>query len=136
MLQRFNAPTNYSGFSTSVRSTRLPFAMLKPLTVKNRQLVGGFAKSSPATGVGRTIKRGSGALMNSVLRRLFSGVRKPWTRERKYQTRLGSWNSTAANCIFGCNDVRDTWKSWYAGKNRATMGGTISAIATHADAAL
>ena len=82
--------------------------MLKPLIVKNRQLAGGFAKSSPATGVGRTIKRGSGALMNSAARRLFSGVRKPWTRERKYQTRLGSWNSTAANCMFGCKDARDT----------------------------
>jgi len=39
---------------------------------------------------------------------LFQGVRKPWTRERKYQTRLGSWNSTAANCMFGCKDARET----------------------------
>src|SRR5262249_16701247 len=97
-----------SGFSTSVRSTRLPFATLKPLTVKKRQLTGGFAKISPATGVGRTIKRESGALMNSAARRLFSGVRKTLTRERKYQTRLGSWNSDAANCTFGCKDARDT----------------------------
>src|SRR5947208_4993789 len=98
----------HSDFNTSVRSTRLPFAILKPLTVKNRQLSGGLAKSSPATGVGRTIKRGLGAFMNSAARRLFSGVRKPSVRERKYQTRLGSWNSTAANCIFGCKDARDT----------------------------
>ena len=62
MLERFQE-TNYSGFSTSVRSVRLPFAMLNPLIVKNRQLSGGFAKSSPARDVGRTIKRGSGALI-------------------------------------------------------------------------
>src|SRR5262249_10166037 len=90
MLQRFISSTNHSGFSTSVRSTRLPFAMLKPLTVKNRQLSGGFAKSAPAAGVDTTIKRGPDALMNSTARSLFSGVRKPCTRERKYQTRLGS----------------------------------------------
>src|SRR4051794_19050134 len=108
MVQRSTLQTPHCGFNTRVRSTRLPFVMLKPLTVNNCQLGGGFAKSSPATGVGRTIKRGSGAFMNSDARRLFRGVRKPSTRDRKYQTRLGSWNSTAANCTFGCKEARDT----------------------------
>src|ERR1700746_1639530 len=98
---RFNASTSHSGFSTSVRSTRLPLAMLNPLTVKNFQVRGALAKTAPATGVGRMIKRGPDALMNSVARRLFNGVRKPFTRERKSQTRLGSSNSTEANCMFG-----------------------------------
>src|SRR5437764_15438818 len=62
----------------------------------------------PRNGRLRAIKRGPVPLMNSAARCLFSGVRKPWTRERKYQTRLGSWNSTAANCMFGCKDSRDT----------------------------
>src|SRR6478735_5370812 len=109
--KRFNAlslQTIHSGFNTRVRSTRLPLVMLKPLTVNNCQLGGGLAKSSPAKGVGRMIKRGSGAFMNSAARRLFRGVRKPSTPERKYQTRLGSWNSTAANCMFGCKEARDT----------------------------
>src|SRR5439155_27276271 len=89
--KRFNALSlqmTHSRFNTSVRSTRLPFAILNPLTVKNRQVAGGFAKSSPARGVGKTIKRESGSLMNLEARRLFSGVRKASTRERKYQTRL------------------------------------------------
>src|SRR5205807_2345241 len=98
---------NYYGLSTRVRSTRFPFAILRPLTVKNSELCGAVVKSDPARGVGRTIKRGSGALMNSAARRLFSGIRKPFTRERKYQTRLGSSNSTEANCISGRKDARD-----------------------------
>ena len=82
--------------------------MLKPLVEKNFQCCGEFAKSVPATGVGRTIKRGPDMLMNSVLRRLFNGVRKPFTRERKYQTRLGSSNSAEANCMFGNKEALDT----------------------------
>ena len=52
-------------------------------------------------------KREPGALMNSVARRLFNRVRNPFTRERKYQTRLGSSNSAEANCMFDCSDARD-----------------------------
>src|SRR6516162_1395729 len=92
----FNALTSHSVFSASVRSTRFPFAMLKPLTVENFQVCGALAKTAPATGVGRMIKRGPDAPINSVARRLFNGVRNPFTRERKYQTRLGSSNSTEA----------------------------------------
>src|SRR5437899_9601093 len=107
-LQRFNTSTNHSDFSTSVRSTRFPFAMLKPLVENVCQLAGRLTNSVPATGVGKTTKRGPGALMNSGARRLFSGVRKPFTRDRKYQTRLGSSNSTDANCMFGCKEARDS----------------------------
>src|SRR5213080_3246380 len=115
-LQRFNfeslrehcASTNHSGFSTSVRSTRFPFAMLKPLVEKNFQCCGELAKSVPATGVGRMIKRGPDMLVNSVARRLFNGVRNSFTRERKYQTRLGSSNPTEANCMFGNKETRET----------------------------
>src|SRR6266496_6327885 len=106
--QRFNPSTNHSDFSTSVRSTRFPLAMLKPLVENVCQLVGRFAKSVPATGVGKMTKRGPDALMNSGARRLFSGARKPFTRDRKYQTRLGSSNSTEANCMFGCKDAPDS----------------------------
>src|SRR5206468_650509 len=107
-LQRMITSMNHSGFSTSVRSTRFPFAMLKPLVEKNLQCCGEFAKSVPATGVGRMIKRGPDKLMNSVARRLFNGVRNSFTRERKYQTRLGSSNSTEANCMFRCKEARDS----------------------------
>src|SRR5437773_9794397 len=106
--RRFNALTNHSGFNTSVRSTRFPFAMLKPLVENVCQSAGPFANSVPAAGVGKTTKRELGAVMNSGARRLFSGVRKPFTRDRKYQTRLGSSNSTDANCMFGCKDARDS----------------------------
>src|SRR6266567_7367492 len=106
--RRFNALTGHSGFSTSVRSTRFPFALLKPLVEKNLQCCGEFAKSVPATGVCRMIKRGPDMLMNSVARRLFNGVRNPFTRERKYQTRLGSSNSTEANCMFRCKEACDS----------------------------
>src|SRR6266403_4425021 len=107
-LNRYIVKRSYSGFSTSVRSTRFPFAMFKPLVEKNFQCCGESAKSGPATDVGRMIKRGPDALMNSVARRLFNGVRNPFTRARKYQTRLGSSNSTEANCMFGVNEARDT----------------------------
>src|SRR5437870_13530942 len=105
--RRFNVLTNHSGFNTNVRSTRFPFATLKPLTVKDFQFCGTFGKTMPATGIGKTINRGPGMFMNSAARRLFTGIRKPVTRERKYQTRLGSSNSTEANCMFGLNSVRD-----------------------------
>src|SRR5436190_19282341 len=104
----FNTSTNHSDFSTSVRSTRFPLAMLRPLVENVCQLVGRFAKSVSARDVGKMTKREPGALMNSGARRLFSGVRKPFTRDRKYQTRLGSSNSTEANCIFGCKDTFDS----------------------------
>lgn len=64
--------------------------MLNPLVVKNFQLCGGFANVVAATEVGNTKNRGPGKLMKSVARRLFNGVRKPFTRDRKYQTKLGS----------------------------------------------
>src|SRR5436309_1607685 len=105
---RYIVKRSYSGFSTSVRSTRFPFAVLKPLVEKNFQCCGEFTKSVPATGVGRMIKRGPDMLVNSVARRLFNGVRNPFTRERKYQTRLGSSNSTEANCMFRCKETRDS----------------------------
>src|SRR5438876_931152 len=105
---RYIVKRSYSGFSTSVRSTRFPFAVLKPLVEKNFQCCGEFAKSVPATGVCRMIKRGPDMLMNSVARRLFNGVRNPFTRERKYQTRLGSSNSTEANCMFRCKEACDS----------------------------
>src|SRR5207247_10809062 len=100
--RRFNAltfATDHSGFSTSVKSTRFPFAMLKPLVEKNFQFCGWFANSVPATGVGRMTKGGPGALMNSGARRRFNGVRKPCTRERKYQSKLSSANQTEAKRI-------------------------------------
>ena len=81
--------------------------MLKPLTVKNFQLSGGFPKSVPATDVGRIMKRGPDRLMNSAARALFNGVRNPFTRERKYQTRLGSSNATEANCMLGTKEARE-----------------------------
>src|SRR6266516_7525877 len=72
--RRFNAltfATNHSGFSTSVKSTRFPFAMLKPLVEKNFQFCGWFANSVPATGVGRMTKCGPGALAEPRFRFIF-----------------------------------------------------------------
>src|SRR6266403_434916 len=92
----------YSGFSTSVRSTRLPLAMLKPRVENIFQFSGYSAESVRAIEAGRTTKRGPELPINSAARRLFSGMRKPCTRLRKYQTRLGSWKSTEPNCMSGC----------------------------------
>src|SRR6266446_7669434 len=107
---RFNASTNHSGFSTSVRSTDLPLATLKPRVEKDFQTCGRSAKSVSAAEVGTITKRGPGLDMKSTAFFLLSRVRKPCTRERKYQTRLGSSKSTDANCMFGCKCARDSWK--------------------------
>src|SRR5439155_1069822 len=48
---------------------------------------------------------------NSIARSRFISARKPRTRLRKYQTRLGSSNSTEPNCMSGCKYLRDSWKS-------------------------
>src|SRR6266566_5400399 len=96
-LQRFITSTNHSGFSTSVRSTGFPFAMLKPRVEKDAHVWGRFGKSAWTSGVGTITKRGPGSDMKSTAFFLLSRVRKPCTRERKYQTTLGSSNSTEAN---------------------------------------
>src|ERR1700745_208395 len=106
-LQRFITSTNHSGFRTSVRSTCLPFAMLKPRVEKDFQACGGFGKSACTNEVGTITKRGPGLDMKSTAFFLLSRVRKLFTRERKYQTKLGSSNSTDANCMFGCNCARE-----------------------------
>src|SRR6266481_4162126 len=90
----------HSGFSTSVRSTCLPFAMLKPRVENDFQVWGRFGKSVCTDEVGTITKRGPGAEMKSTASFLLSRVRKLCTRLRKYQTRLGSSNSTEANCTF------------------------------------
>src|SRR5437870_12648335 len=46
-----------------------------------------------------------------IARLRFISVRKPCTRLRKYQTRLGSSNSTEPNCMSGCKYLHDSWKS-------------------------
>src|SRR4029453_6572496 len=86
-LQRFITSTNHSGLSTSVRSTCLPFAMLKPRVEKDLQGWGGFGKSVWTNEVGIITKREPGVDMKSTAFFLLSGVRKPWRRPRKYQTR-------------------------------------------------
>src|ERR1044072_5516878 len=111
-LQRFITSANHSGFSTSVRSTNLPLATLKPRVEKIFQSRGGSAKSVTATDVGTITKRGPDLDMKSTAFFLLSRVRKPCTRERKYQTTLGSSNSTEANCVFVCKYVCDSRKSW------------------------
>src|SRR6266513_1426320 len=100
-LQRMITSMNHSGFSTSVRSTRFPFAMLKPLVEKDFQVWGRFGKSPWTSEVGTITKRGPGLDMKSTAFFLLSRVRKFCTLERKYQTTLGSSNSTDANCMFG-----------------------------------
>src|SRR5882724_2258247 len=111
-LQRLITSTNHSGFSTSVRSTNLPLATLKPRVEEIFQSRGRSAKSVPAAAVGTMTKRGPDLDMKSTAFFLLSRVRKPCTRARKYQTTLGSSNSTEANCVFVCKYVCDSRKSW------------------------
>src|SRR2546429_3318718 len=65
-LQRFITSTNHSGFSTSVRSTRFPFAMLRPRAEKDVHVWGRFGKSAWASEVGTITKRGPGPDMKST----------------------------------------------------------------------
>src|SRR5436190_21375602 len=101
-LQRFITSTNHSGFSTSIRSTDLPLATLKPRVEKDFQSRGRSAKSVSAAEVATITKRGPALDMKSTAVLLLSRVRKPCTRQRKYQTTLGSSNSTEPNCMIGC----------------------------------
>src|SRR6266480_18408 len=110
-LQRFITSTNHSGFSTRVRSTDLPLAILKPRVEKDFQSCGRSAKSVCAAEVGTITKRGPALDMKSTAFFLLSRVRKPCTRERKYQTMLGSSNSTDANCMSGCKEACESRKS-------------------------
>src|SRR5437870_11786156 len=96
-LQRFITSTNHSRFSTSVRSTRFPFAMLRPRAEKDVHAWGRFGKSAWASEVGTITKRGPGPDMKSTTFFLFSRVRQLSPRLRQYQTTHGSSNSTDAN---------------------------------------
>ena len=83
---------DHSGFNTSVNSTRVPLAILNPVVGNVFQFSGWLANKVAAKEVGRITNRGPFSCMKLVARRLPIGVRKPLTRLRKYQTRLGSLN--------------------------------------------
>src|SRR3977135_2304726 len=82
-------------FRTSVRSTCFPFATLYPRVEKVFQFSGRFGKTSSSVFVDKTTKRGPDFSMNGFTVSRSSNVIQPFTRERKYQTRLGSLKSTA-----------------------------------------
>src|SRR5205085_3137032 len=92
---------HHSGFKTSARSTSLPLATLKPEVGKIFHVAGRSGKVFETAEVGRTTKRGPSFSMNCAALVEFKGDIQPLTRDRKYQTMLGSWNSTAPNSISG-----------------------------------
>src|SRR6266704_5296973 len=103
--------------------------MLKPCVENILQFSGWFGKNLLASEVGTMTKRGPVCAMKSAPRLVFSGVRKPFTRLLKYQTKLGSVKLTAPNSMVGRRSSCDSRKSSYAGNNRATSGGTTRALA-------
>src|SRR6516225_3988505 len=97
---------NHSVFKINVRSTRLPLATLKPAVGNDFHVAGGFGNASSAISIGKMTKRGPFLCMNSAAFFEFNGVIQPLTRERKYQTRFGSWKSTAPNSISAFKSAR------------------------------
>src|SRR6266511_3541282 len=101
MTEEEEPSTSHSGFSTSVRSTRFPLAMLRPRVEEDFQAWGRFGKSVWTSEVGTITKCGHGLDMKSTAFFLLSRVIKLSTRLRKYQAALGSSNATEAKCVFG-----------------------------------
>src|ERR1051326_2095478 len=117
------AATDHCGFNTRTRSTGLPLARLNPRAENVFQSGGGAGKVLERDAVGTITKRGPDRSMNSAALFFVICVMKPWTRDRKYQTRLGSWYSIAPNSISGRRSPRACSNKADPGKNEARNGG-------------
>src|SRR5581483_6220085 len=80
---KFRKP--HSRLSKSVRSTVLPLATFNPLVEKDCQDSRSLAKSVSTSSLGTITSREPGCSMKTGAPFLAIGLRKPLTRERKYQ---------------------------------------------------